>query len=246
MSSEDLVGKSPAEVRIQLGDEFSLDFVERVQERLGIDVLVLDLQGDAYCLEVAGRLVLVLKRTLHWFRQNFSIAHELGHVAQGSLHGISNSQARHGEQEANAFAAELLMPADALRSMSWDAMTDTLFADLLWRLGVSTEALRIRVEALGISVPEKVQGWLQEGTYHFLRRNLSVGKSAENAIASRQQYASLRYIPADLFANVESAVRYGRAPVASLAWLLNVPESEVLVEDLAVAPSFAEQLDDLL
>lgn len=87
-------------------------------------------------------------------RQRFTIAHELGHHVLG--HGSSprdNTQMYNKESfipkefEANAFAAELLMPEDAVRVMVEQRRLP--FSSLLDTFGVSADAMRIRLERMG-------------------------------------------------------------------------------------------------
>ena len=87
-------------------------------------------------------------------RQNFTIAHELGHYI---LHSRSGSLApmiagRKGsnrvEWEANWFAASLLMPEDAFRKTAHQhGMTDLTLAGIF---NVSLEAARLRKKVLHI------------------------------------------------------------------------------------------------
>lgn len=87
-------------------------------------------------------------------RQRFSIAHELGHSAMG--HGSSprdNSQQFNQyhydpkEVAANIFAAELLMPGEAVRTMV--EQRELTFQQLCEKFDVSSSAMRIRLESLG-------------------------------------------------------------------------------------------------
>lgn len=87
-------------------------------------------------------------------RQRFSIAHELGHCVLG--HGSSprdnskeydQSQYVPKEYAANVFAAELLMPEDAVRVMVEQRGLN--FSDLCEKFCVSAHAMRIRLEKLG-------------------------------------------------------------------------------------------------
>jgi len=51
-------------------------------------------------------------------RQKFSVAHELGHLYMGHMHGQSSidlNSANNDEVEANKFAAQLIMPPEMLR-----------------------------------------------------------------------------------------------------------------------------------
>lgn len=50
----------------------------------------------------------------HWHRRRFTIGHELGHLFMG--HVCNNDPNDNREQEANEFAAELLMPLATLKA----------------------------------------------------------------------------------------------------------------------------------
>lgn len=83
-------------------------------------------------------------------RQTFAIAHELGHYLLGhqtGLHtGLLDSDDR-TEREANAFAAEILMPAAQVADLVASGVDrDTL----AWLFGVSKEAAAWRLKELGL------------------------------------------------------------------------------------------------
>jgi len=69
-------------------------------------------------------------------RQRFSVAHELGHHFLGTRHG----EGPLSEQEANAFAGELLVPGHMLES-AMERTTDTL--ELMKTFKVSRQVLEI-------------------------------------------------------------------------------------------------------
>jgi Zn-dependent peptidase ImmA (M78 family) len=95
-------------------------------------------------------------------RQRFTVAHELGHA---KLHANDHydREFRRGpnsatatdpeEMDANAFAAELLMPADWITER-WAPATDLTDNDWLVKtareFGVSTQSLVYRIENLGL------------------------------------------------------------------------------------------------
>ena len=105
---------------------------------------------DAFYMTRGGRRIIVVKDSLIRSRQRFSIAHELGHAYLG--HGPFNfssvgSRPLWQEVEANRFAAELLMPANAL---SERLLPSERTPEQISRLcDVSLQAARVRVEALG-------------------------------------------------------------------------------------------------
>ena len=101
-------------------------------------------------------------------RQNFTAAHELGHLLlhdQEQLHvdhgfrvrlrdDVSSQGTDEAEREANLFAASLLMPkefleADLASEESVDLLDDGLLCDLARKYGVSTQALVNRLKNLG-------------------------------------------------------------------------------------------------
>ena len=80
-------------------------------------------------------------------RLRFNVAHELGHLV---LHG-ELKRLRPGEhQQADRFAAELLMPGAAMRKEIEPPVTLSRIAPLKLRWGVSLQALIRRAHDLGI------------------------------------------------------------------------------------------------
>lgn len=132
--------------------------VHAIAARLGVEV-------RCGAIEESGRIELdngpriVVNCNEAWVRQRFTVAHELGHWALGHLqHGqrlfrdrpdAFTTTASGFEREANAFAAALLMPADALRYAMQQGIADSL--ESLARLfDVSQSAMYWRVNGLGL------------------------------------------------------------------------------------------------
>lgn len=92
-------------------------------------------------------------------RKRFTVAHELGHLFRGHLqsdedHQIIDDQRifRSGswdkrEQQANTFAANLLMPSEALKAM---VLQGYKFVELAKKFGVSEQAMFLRLQKLRI------------------------------------------------------------------------------------------------
>jgi Zn-dependent peptidase ImmA (M78 family) len=91
-------------------------------------------------------------------RKRFTAAHELGHYVRRSRqleeyeyvdyrdeHSASGTDEE--ERFANGFAANLLMPRDAVQSLSGEGTPDFLLAK---RFGVSREAMQNRLDNLGL------------------------------------------------------------------------------------------------
>jgi Zn-dependent peptidase ImmA (M78 family) len=91
-------------------------------------------------------------------RQRFTLAHELGHFALGHEDAprdmstsFSAGQVSHIERAANQFAAELLMPADAVAKLVRSGKFKTI-EDLAQAFQVSKVAMTYRVNNLGLLV----------------------------------------------------------------------------------------------
>ena len=86
-----------------------------------------------------------------WSRKRFTVAHELGHCLLG--HGARNRRrdALPGvdsqEVEANNFAAELLMPEDAVKQLA----PGNSLQMMAWYFDVSTTAMYFRMKNLGLA-----------------------------------------------------------------------------------------------
>lgn len=240
MSRASVAGLGAAGVRRLLGDGFTHDLPGRITERLDVDVWVLDLTGDAYSIVADGRRVIVAKRTPNWFRQNFSIAHELGHLAADSLCDESLGDAGDHEAAANAFAAEFLMPEAELRSFDWQRLSLPVLAEHLWEWGISTQALSVRLRSLGLAPGVEISAALTLKTQTFLRRHWAKPPGPD-PITLRMELAAERRVPTELTSLLEERVVQGLAPVESLAYALGVPASEVEVE----LPSLADPDLDL-
>jgi Zn-dependent peptidase ImmA (M78 family) len=83
-------------------------------------------------------------------RIRFTIAHELGHFflhAQDRRPYRESTYRGETEREANAFAAELLMPAQAMRSLLMRYHSTQAAADYC---GVSYQAMTYRLQELGL------------------------------------------------------------------------------------------------
>ncbi|MCC2102681.1 MAG: ImmA/IrrE family metallo-endopeptidase [Hyphomicrobiales bacterium] len=144
--------------------------VMAVAARLGAEVRPFDLSADVSGIlyREGDRRVIVVNQHHSVARQRFTIAHEIGHLAlhKGeAVHvdekfpiyfrdGRSTTAENVLEIEANAFAANLLMPADWLRadldSMRIDFSDDEALVRLADRYQVSTQAMALRLASLAL------------------------------------------------------------------------------------------------
>jgi len=135
--------------------------VERLAEYLGLDVVqeLMDDDISGYLEFRRGQWVAGLNALHHKTRQRFTLAHEMAHfVLHRSDHArfVDNTFTRREgnvdptESEADRFAAELLMPADRVRGVVGDGVTNV--RDLAHEFNVSLLAMRYRLKNLGFRV----------------------------------------------------------------------------------------------
>jgi Zn-dependent peptidase ImmA (M78 family) len=226
---------TPEGCREMLGDGFVPDFADRIEERLGVDVVRLPGLSTDYSLTIASQRLILLATQANWFRANWSLAHELAHHCLGH-HEVDASQANDAaESAANAFAAELLLPGETFRALDWSTMSPTDVADFVWEAGVSTAAIRNRLRSLGLLVSVEVADWLTQSTQRFLNLHpvkATASRTLDDAhehfitifdpIGARMQRSAERRVPARLMKGLRDGVEAGRLRPGTLAWLLDV------------------------
>jgi hypothetical protein len=182
-------------VREALGPDFVRPFADRLEKRLGVDVVRVAELSTAYSFTIGGRPVIALPATGNWFRENWDIAHELGHLIKGHHDEVlSEDDANQHEAAANGFAAELLLPAGDLEKVDWDSVSDSRLADLVWSWGVSADALCRRLYALLGYNSRCVARWGGSPTQRLLRHHLPI-ESELDEITTRMDEASQRRFP---------------------------------------------------
>ncbi|MBL8121999.1 ImmA/IrrE family metallo-endopeptidase [Candidatus Saccharibacteria bacterium] len=115
------------------------------------DESVVGKERDAMLINRDGQLIILYNKNRPVVRQRFSVAHEIGHLYFG--HVMGNSSLKHGyksfdEQEADHFAAHLLMPTAFLRKDIKAGMKDV--EELAKKYGVSKDALWIQITNGGL------------------------------------------------------------------------------------------------
>lgn len=131
-----------------------IQHVVRLAERAGV-VVVFSEPGvaaiDAYSLHTATRPIIILNPVKDdYYRQRFDVAHELGHLI---MHHDAEPGGNVAEEQANRFAAELLMPAEEIAPFmpaSTAGRAWAQLAELKEHWGVSLAALLYRSRALGV------------------------------------------------------------------------------------------------
>ena len=142
--------------------------VERIAQNLGIEVRFEAAEDDlsgALIRKPKGRVVIGVNSAHHSNRQRFTIAHEIGHfiLHKGmKLHvdedfriNLRDGSVNDEEIDANAFAAELLMPTEFIgRDIQKLGRIDQQGVErLARRYQVSSRAMEIRLTNLGLTTP---------------------------------------------------------------------------------------------
>ncbi len=241
------IPSSVADVRAFFGEEFVRPFISCLEERLGVDVVRLPELSTSYSFTLSGRGVILAPANGNWFYQNWCLAHELGHLSQGHTdpEAAIGERDRH-EESANAFAAELLLPEQAIRARSWPKITVEELADLVWGWGISTDVLANRLRSLRIAVPRLVEEWRVQPTQRLLRRHWTHNEVGD-PVTRRMDEAAVRRFPLALQEAHVRLIAKGALPKATLAWMLGVPESTLEVDEpTPPAPMSADALASAL
>jgi len=230
-----VVPADPEEARAMLGPGAVRDLATRLEDVFGIDVIKIGGVPTALTMILAGRPVIVLGETGNWFYLNWSLAHEFAHLALG--HVVADSHAPvdarlvdQQEADANAFAAEFLLPRTELLAIDWQKETARSVAARLWEWGVSTDALRTRLAALKCVLPAELSAALSLKTQTLLRRHWD-GNTADDLITVRMEEAAARKFPLALRVAHIEAIAAGRVPKGTLAWMLDIDEADLEVDE---------------
>lgn len=215
------------EMRGWLQPPFVRPFIERVEQKLGIDVVRVKEISTSYTMTIGSHTVIVIPASGSWFYENWSIAHELGHIAAQDMDiDLPTTKRREHETRANAFAAELLLPTLGVKSVVWSTITEHDLAQFLWDYGISIVALQNRLASLRLQAPELITQWAAAGTFRLLRAagtNLD-GKDTdpEYLVAKRSRDASERRFPISLQEAHMKRIAQGQLGNETLAWMLSV------------------------
>ena len=179
--------------------------------------------------------------TGNWFRENWDLAHELGHlVSRHHAEGNTLMHWGHCEAAANSFAADLLLPESRMREIDWDALTEAQLAELIWDWGVSTAALGTRLTSLNITVPEKLRAVLVMSTQKLLRWHWAgLQEDGRDAITERMDEAAMRRFPLRLQEAHTDLIAEGSLGKGTLAWMLGIDAETLEVDE----PPLPEPVD---
>ena len=155
-----------------------------VEQQLGLPVVIAALPQPiaGCCWHDGARIVLWVNGRHAAVRQRFTLAHELGHlrcrhdarVAVDTFETLTGRTTDSREIQANAFAAELLAPADGVRAMIAREPTLDDVVLMAARFGLSTIAALYRLNTLGLTARyEKLKHEIEEGMHTAVWERLS-------------------------------------------------------------------------
>ncbi|GAB2572710.1 ImmA/IrrE family metallo-endopeptidase [Kribbella endophytica] len=241
-------------LRTALGDDYVRGFADRVEQRLDVDVVRLAGLTTDYSFTIGGRHVILLAARANWFRSNWSLAHELAHLALRH-HDVDDAN---GGQEAaaNAFAAELLLPKAGLAGVDWQVISPADLAQFVWNAGVSCDALVRRLGNLQLPLSPKVRQLLDAPTQRLLRQHLgAVDEPATRSgpfvlpvdpITERMNASAVRRFPLSLQDAHAQRIALGELAPGTLAWMLDTAEEDLVVDRPTVVHQSADDLASAL
>ncbi|MGP9680834.1 ImmA/IrrE family metallo-endopeptidase [Brachybacterium sp. AOP3-A1-3] len=226
------------EARRRLRHDFVTEFIDRLAE-INVDVIRLSELTTAYSFLAEARPVVAIKATGNWFHENWSLAHELGHLVlghRGVLDGTTGYE--RDEAAANAFAAELLLPHARMQAVDWTRLHLADLAELVWETGTSTDALRRRLSSLHLECSSEVAAALTMSTQKLLRHHWT-GARYGDPITKRMTAATRRSFPSWLHAAHLEQIAAGKIGKRTLAWMLEVDAGSLQVDEPEPTPSLS-------
>jgi Zn-dependent peptidase ImmA (M78 family)/transcriptional regulator with XRE-family HTH domain len=238
LDTGDLVTGGPEQAARQVRERWGMSagpapHLVRLLENHGVLVVFSPAQAagvDAYSFDSRLRPVVVLNPVKHdYYRQRFDVAHELGHLV---MHTDAEPGGRTVEDQANRFAAELLMPAAEIRDELPRAMNAAAWQSLARckeRWGTSIQALLYRARRLGALTEVSYRnamatltsrGWRRSepGLVTILEQPSMLPRALELLAAEGISSCDLRdqcRVPAELFRTVTSRHPQPDAPNTS-------------------------------
>jgi Zn-dependent peptidase ImmA (M78 family)/transcriptional regulator with XRE-family HTH domain len=167
-----------------------------------------------------GNSLLAVGETVHWERQRFTLAHELGHLVAGDrvVEAVTPTSSSPTETAASEFARNFLVPLADLRNRAaartepWDELA---VATLAWEYRVSPAVMAIQLRRANLAADSLVtrvsqvsaNTWSMLGGWQPERHSLTAGSEA-------------RRVPPALVARALQAWTRALIPTATIARLL--------------------------
>lgn len=215
-----------------LGDPDVLDhedFAAAIERVFGFDVAVVHLESGCDGLAFtsrSGARILLVATSGNPTRQRFTMAHELAHLLCSDNQGLhvdenvmASSKGDVSEMRANAFAANLLMPAMKLTELfPNEVINEKNFSDAVMKLKVSPSSLAWRLLNLKLASPE------ERAKFGSMRAiDCAAAASQMDTYAAWVEAGRQPRTPRRLVRDLFEAYLEGGTTLRPLANLLNVP-----------------------
>lgn len=200
------------------------DLARLIEERSGAMVVVAAFPDEVDGLTLtdpqAGNTVLAVGETVHWERQRFTLAHELGHLVAGDrvVEAVTVTSSSPTETAASEFARNFLVPLADLRTRAegrtepWDELA---VATLAWEYRVSPAVLAIQLRRAGLA-PDSLVGRVSQ----LSANSWSVLGGWEPERHSLAAASATRRVPPALIEQAVRAWKRTLIPSATIARLL--------------------------
>lgn len=141
-----------------------IERIEHLTELVDADMLITELPDKVDALSVqdptSGNIVIGIATSEVPFRQNFSLAHEVGHIYAGDLSNAPDLNPclnYDKERRADSFAAHILCPLESLHDQleGRDPSTDEALSHIVQRYKVSPRVALSQLRRAGLIAPER-------------------------------------------------------------------------------------------
>lgn len=206
--------------------------IDRLEATLGINVVIAQLPDGCDGLSFASdglRVIVLATSETAPYRQRFTLAHELGHLAFDDAFGSVISERMwesrdHEELRANSFAASFLAPPEELRAAIGSRPVLEVFDALVLDFQVSPEAMAWRLLNEGIIDADEQRALAAASSRAVAMRAGRATEYAERVELASQERPPLRLVGAYLaaYSDGETTLK----PAASLlGWSLERAEA---------------------
>lgn len=209
-----------------------------VEERLGVPVVLAALPDNVAgcCLTPDDRPLVIINGGHFVPRQRFTLAHEVGHLRCGHdvTEIIDTFETMHGHQtnshevQANAFAAELLVPAGGVEEMVDGKPSLEDAAHIAARFGVSIIVAVFRLNRLGLLTGERYEQLRAEAGDSAMNKSVWTRLGLRDVDDAIRAIGTLPRIPEALRSTALAAVLDGRASVDDAAAAAGLKPAAVL------------------
>jgi Zn-dependent peptidase ImmA (M78 family)/predicted XRE-type DNA-binding protein len=206
------------------------ELIDRIEDRFGVHTVVtrLPAQFDGLSYSRDGlRIIVLATSAIAPFRQRFTLAHELGHIAfhdspedviQERLYEVKTFE----ETRANSFAAAFLAPREELMEIIGKRKPAKAFDDLVLAFQMSPGSMAFRLRNENLIGPDEVQHLAEPSAKAIALRAGKASDYVEHVNQSSQERPPRKLVAAYL-----DAYTKGKTTLGPIANLLDRPLKEV-------------------